>query len=172
MKHFKLFIFVFIISTKALFSQDLAIKYITPLRNNLIIFLEDNSIWEIFDFDYRFRTWTEWWNGVELRKDANFIWNDTHWLINDYVAFQDKDDVIFCLDALTNNDMQKYNQSQYVLINQDSFKQAFARQINLEFLIEEMHLYAIEQYESGYTDGHISGYSDGYSDGYSAGSSK
>ncbi|MBN2478829.1 MAG: hypothetical protein JXA94_01235 [Parachlamydiales bacterium] len=177
MKYFKFFIFLLIFSSISLFSNEnpIAIKSTVRIKNTYALILEDDSIWVLFNFCYRAQTWSEWWHSIDVIKDEKYSWRKDQWYVNDLVTIENKNNYPFCLDSLSENSKIAFDHYQFHINNLNSQKCAFARPISLENLLKELHNYAIEQYNLGYSnghyDGHSRGYSKGHSDGYNKGSS-
>lgn len=155
-------------------SNHLKIKQKIYFNNNLIIVAEDNSIWELFCFDLRSQTWSEWWNNVKITIKNEFNFDEKCWQVGDLLNW-DKNDVG---DSIAENfkeaDKIKYHNFPFLIINQSANKIAFARQLSFEALIQKLICFADDQYKegynSGYSWGHLNGYNEGYNWGYSAGS--
>jgi len=147
------------------------LQHYVAFGDSFIIVLDDNSIWEIFCFKPRSQTWSEWWNGVKVQMDEEFLWKVDDWLANDKIVVRDNylDEEVF--DQLKEYDKKRLRYYGYLLENVSAHKIAFARPIAFNEFTDLFIKYSEDQYSLGHSDGYSSGHSDGYSAGYSAGHS-
>ncbi|NGX63667.1 MAG: hypothetical protein KR126chlam6_01080 [Candidatus Anoxychlamydiales bacterium] len=141
------------------------LQHYVSFGDSFIIVLDDKSIWEIFNFKPRSQTWSEWWNGVKVQMDDEFLWKVDDWLTNDKIVVRENylDEEIF--EQLKEYDKKRLRYYGYVLENTSAHKIAFARPI----VFQEFTDLFIKYSEDRYSDGHSDGYNEGYCEGKSVG---
>lgn len=144
---------------------------------NFYVVTSDNAIWEIFWFELRSQTWTEWWHNVPVRVSDELIWDEKCWLVGDGVNIENNDIGDLIADSFEEKDKIKYRCYPFLLKNSNSNKTAFIRPVAFEALVKKLLIFADEQYSKGYNSGYSTGYStgsnssynSGYTNGYNAG---
>ncbi|MFA6119064.1 MAG: hypothetical protein WC688_04020 [Parachlamydiales bacterium] len=177
MKHFCLSVLLFLVifsgKTEATLSNELENKFEIQqkiiLKNSLFIVGQDNSMWEVFCFDLRSQTWSEWWNNIEVKIQGEFIWDNNCWQVGDQLGIEKNNFGEINVETLNEKDRDKYYAYPYLLINTNSNKIAFARPVSFEALINTLLAYGQKQYQEGYDDGYNQGYHFGHSVGYYSG---
>ena len=147
------------------------LQHYVSFGDSFIITLDDNSIWEVFCFKPRSQTWSEWWNGVKVQMDEEFLWKIDDWLANDKIVVRENylDEEVF--EQLKEYDKKRLRYYGYVLENASAHKIAFARPIAFNEFTDLFIQYSEERYSDGHSDGYYKGKNDGYNEGYCEGKS-
>jgi hypothetical protein len=163
------FSLVFTINLSA--NHDMVLKYNLRFGGDMHCFLlEENSIWEIKKFVPRSKSWSEWWNNVNLPIPDELITDASDWKVG-------CDVVVVPSIKFLDNDLKDlaYNWEdllycKWAIINQRTGKVLFANKISIEdFLKVTVENIANDAYSRGYSSGYSYGYSQGYSSGYTNG---
>jgi len=133
--------------------------------NQTILILSDNSIWRLYPVHERSRSWSEWWNNVQIEQpEKEFLGNFTKW----------SEGCAVCVHPYDGRPLAKYN-------NEDLFKcgsfielvradkLAFAQGLDVKSFCVLIPSIFKHQYNSGYNEGYNSGYLIGHNSGYYAG---
>jgi hypothetical protein len=124
--------------------------------------LSDDTLWEVYTFNVRQRTWSEWWNGIKLDVPEDFITDLSSWkegcdiILNDSKEFL-KGDLISL--SKVGSELQY---CKFVFINCATNEIVFARNMQLGNFIRNFY----QDIKSiSYSEGYASGYNIGYLDG-------
>jgi hypothetical protein len=166
MKHFfLLFLTVFSNITYADIYDEFEIYQKIVFDKKIFLVGQNNSIWEIYCFDFRSQTWSEWWNSIEVKVQEELIWYNNRWQLGDTIAVEKKNFDETITENIHKKDLNNYFSYPYLLKNLCSNKLALARPISFEAFIDQLMNYGKEQFNQGYDSGYSSGYRNGYSNG-------
>ena len=125
--------------------------------------LSDGSCWKVMGFQKRWRSVSEWWNGVQLVPE-NYECIPNDWYLGAEIEVYSK------YESLEVNEEDASNQHElqyctHLLFNTRTQRVLFARALGPEDCI-------VELFNDAYADGYEKGYNTGWQAGYSSGHSK
>lgn len=149
--------------------QELKIDQKIFYHNNLFVVADDKTIWELFIFDLRLQTWSEWWNNVKVTINDEYRFDEKCWMVGDVIKLDDNEIGDAIAANLKEEDRLKYHNFAYVIKNVNSNKKAFARPLSIGAMAEKILIFANNEYQKGYDSGYNKGYNKGSDEGYSSG---
>jgi hypothetical protein len=132
-----------------------------------ILFLSDNTIWHLYPVRERWRTLSEWWNGVQIDKpEKSFLDNFDKW----------ENGCTICIHPYDGRPLEKYNNENlkkcnYILELYRTDRLAFAQSVDAKSFSAFLPTLFKQKYKEGYNKGYNEGYNSGYSIGYGYGHS-
>jgi len=140
-------------------STSILASYI--LTDNVLV-LENKSIWKLFPIDTNQRSFTEWWNGIEIdQPDEIFIYEFRDWKISDKIEIYRAH---FDDSELSEKYKAKATHCEiYLLENKTRQKFAYAWDMPLGDLLEALNNNGWSQWQTGYSEGYFQGYYHGQS---------
>jgi len=137
-----------------------------------IFVLEDKTTWRVKLLSENTRSFSQWWNGVEIdQPDLAFVSNVQDWspfdeILVHHASFENE-------DLLRKYKVSKREQEVFLLENMTTNKLAYASSVPFKNLLDMLSEHAKNQrklgYNRGYSDGYSVGKRDGESDGYQKG---
>lgn len=123
---------------------------------NHMIVLEDQSIWKIVQISKIWRTFADWWNGVEYdQPDPEFLFSLYSWKNSDKIK-------IYCYTGMENSHLDIYDRNNhqremFLLENLSTNSLAFATKESLKSYTDYFLEYSRREYWRGYSDGYSAG---------------
>lgn len=148
------------------------------VQDELYLICDDRTVWELFLFDVREQTWSEWWNNQKVIIKDEFNFDEKSWQVGDFVTISNNQFSDTIAKDFSDADKIKYKSFTKIVKNLHSNKIAFAKGYTFDEFINKIINYANDQYDYGYgrgvkcgykkgfEDGNISGYQTGYDEGY------
>lgn len=134
--------------------------------------LSDGSCWKVIPFEKRWRSFSEWWEGIELNVPEDYECLPKDWNLGAEIEVYPKS---FATDV---DEYDAYNQKAlkqctHLLCNRNSEEVLFAIEFApWSFMAMVFNNAYSEGHDVGWKKGHNAGYSEGYQNGYNQGISE
>lgn len=147
--------------------ETLSAKVILQSTNGYFVF-SDRSCWKAVAFSKRWRSLSEWWNGVELAPEKYDCVPD-NWVLGTEIEVYSKFGNMDVDDANAAN-QELLKQCTHLLLNKRTGQVLFAIKMEPTECIISLHKEAYQDgYAQGYAQGQSGSYTRGRDDGYRAG---
>jgi hypothetical protein len=146
------------------FSEEISAAIVIDEQKAYFV-LSDGSSWQVFPFVKRWRTPSEWWNGVELEAAKNYNCVPSDWYVGTEIAVYPREGHDLPGEENASN-LEKLRQATHFLFNARTGQILFAVRLHPADCMRQIY---DDGKATGYSTGHAIGYNSGYDVGYQLG---